>query len=343
MSGSKRNKFNWAVIGHLNIINYLQNSIDNSNISQAYLFVGPSNIGKTLVAEYFVDSLFCDNLKTDQAVVPCGQCSSCQQIKNKIHPDIFYLKRVDDEKTGKLKKNIGIGQVRELQNKLSLHSFLDSYKIGIIFEAEKLSQEAANSLLKSLEEPTKKTIFILLTNNADILPKTILSRCQILNFLPVRTKDINDYLLNQNVDRKDSKIISGISLGRPGIAINYSEDNESYLEFQDQIKQFIFLIKKNSLLDNFRLIDDLTKNNDINTLKNLLDIWIMVLRDLILVKCVGQNLASNHKILSELNQLADLYSRQKLFELLEKIFQVKKYLEANVNSRLTLENFVLNF
>ncbi len=343
MASVKNSQFKWPVIGHSNIVNYLQKSLYNLNFNHAYLFSGPSNIGKTLVAQYFADSLICDNLGKSSGNIPCFECRPCKQAINKIHPDVFWLKRVNDEKTGKLKKNISIGQIRELQAKLSLHSFMDSHKVAVIMESEKLSQEAANSLLKTLEEPTKKTVIILVTSKINSLPKTILSRCQILNFLPASKKEIFDYLIDQKLERKKAKLISEISGGKPGLAIEYFKDDEIYLEFQDQSKQFIFLLKNNNLGEKFKIIDDIAKANDVNSIKKHLDVWTKVMRDLVLAKYAGQNLVSNSKIYPELSQLSGLYSKQKLLEIIKGVKSVKYYLDANVNPRLALENFILNF
>ena len=161
MSKKSEDQFKWPIIGHSNIVSYLKKCLATNNASHAYLFVGQSHIGKTTVAESFVNSLICENLHQGNGQVPCGACQCCQQLSNKIHPDVYWLKREINEKTGELRKNISIEQIRELQNKLSLHSFLNSYKVAVINEAEALSQEAANSILKTLEEPTAKTVLII--------------------------------------------------------------------------------------------------------------------------------------------------------------------------------------
>lgn len=184
------------IIGHKNITSFLEKSVKNGEISHAYLFYGPSHLGKKAVASHFAEVIL------------------GRPIAN--HPDVYLVGRERDEKESKLAKNISIEQIRELERKLSLSSFLNSYKIGIIEEAETMSEEAANSLLKTLEEPTPKTVIILLSTSTSALPATIVSRCQTLKFLPVAKEKIYDHLLNLGAGRDEARDLSGISFGKPG-------------------------------------------------------------------------------------------------------------------------------
>ena len=144
MSKTDETQSSWPIVGHSNFVSYLKHCLGSSQVGQAYLFIGPAHLVKTTLTKHFVDQL----------VEGADQVS----VNPKLHPDIHWLARETNEKTGKLKKNISIEQVRQLQNKLSLHSFLNTYKVGVITQAHTLSTEAANSLLKTLEEPTPKTI-----------------------------------------------------------------------------------------------------------------------------------------------------------------------------------------
>jgi len=342
MSDEENNCFEWPIIGHSNIVSYLKKGLASLKVSHAYLFVGPLHIGKTIVAQNFVNSLICENLHKNEGPVPCGQCQYCQQIAKKIHPDVFWLSRETNEKTGKLKKNISIEQIRELQNKLSLHSFLNSYKVAVINETETLSLEAANSLLKTLEEPTPKTVIIMLVTNAATLPQTIISRCQVLNFLPVRTEEIFDHLRSLKIERKKAKVLAELSFGRPGIAINYIEEPEDYINFQSQAKQFVSLMTAD-MNSRFRMLEELVDLRQVDSAKETLSIWSKILRDLVLIKYSAENLISNLKLLSELKPLARNYSSDDLLDFLTSVSLSRRYLSANVNPKLTLENLILNF
>ncbi|MFA6409961.1 MAG: DNA polymerase III subunit delta' [Candidatus Buchananbacteria bacterium] len=342
MSKVPDNFFKWSIIGHRQIVSYLQNNLKNSQTAHAYLFCGPSHIGKSTVAKEFLASLVCRNLHQKQSSVPCGQCDCCKQINSQIHPDVYWLKREINEKTGKKKKNISIEQVRELQNKLSLHSFLDTYKIAVIADAQTLSQEAANSLLKTLEEPSPKTIIILLATNSAELPATIISRCQLIKFYPVDPKDIFDHLIDLKVERKKAKTLTALSFGRPGVALNYFLAPEKYEAFEEQIQEFVSLIKSGNI-ERFKMISEIIESHDADELKEILAVWTKVIRDLLLLRIGAQDFISNLNLFSELEQVAKVYQSKDLIENLKKINQAKRYLSANVNPKLALENLVLNF
>lgn len=342
MTKKENSHFSWPIVGHKTIVSYLQQSLENEKVGHAYLFTGPRQIGKNTVAQYFVNSLICDGLNKGSGPVPCGQCEYCRQMANKMHPDFFYVSREINEKTGKLKKNISIEQIRQLQNKLSLHSFLNSYKVAIIDQAESLSLEAANSLLKTLEEPSPKTVIILLASNLVVLPQTIASRCQVIKFLPVGSKEILEHLQTLKVERKKAKAIAELAFGRPGMAISYTTEPENYDDFLEKVNQFILLLKS-GLSQRFKLISEMDELSDVNSLKESLVTWSKVLRDIFLIKYSAPNLVSNVKSFSELEKISAGYNFETLIKILGEINLTKRYLDANVNPKLALENLVLTF
>lgn len=340
-------QFNWPVIGHENIVNYLQQSLISQKITHAYLFFGPSNIGKTTVAEHFINSLICENFSKKSGPVPCQKCLHCQQMNQKTHADIYWLRREINDKTGEIKKNITIDQIRKLQNRLNTHSFLNSYKVAIILEAETLNQEANNSLLKTLEEPAPKTVILLLTSRLDHLPQTIISRCQVLKFLPVAKEKIFNYFLNNfKIERKEAKIFSNLALGRLGLALNFFTDNNTFLDYKEQVNYFLDLSNQN-ISQRFKAINsmvEVSSNNFIKTISStqeILDIWLSILRDLILIKNSNPEIIANLFVLKKLKNIVERYSTKKVIDLIEKIKEAKKFLSTNVNPKLVLENLML--
>lgn len=329
-------KWNWEVVGNKNIVNFLQKNIENQNLAHAYLFAGPDKIGRKIVAENFIKSLLC----LDNSSKPCSKCNNCKQIERGIHPDIFYLTKFDD------KKNISIEQVRKLQGKLSLGSFANSYKVAIIDGADLLSIEAANSLLKILEEPTKKTILILIAQRIDFLPETILSRCQVFKFLPVAEKEIFDYLISKGADRQQAENFTHLSFGCPGLAIDLFNDKELFEEYNEKVEEF-FLLSNGEISKKFEIINDLanTKIDRSVLIKNLdlsLSIWGIAIRDMLYIKNELVGFIGNLKFQNKLQQLSQKYSKKELVNLLRDLYKLRNLLEKNVNPRLVLENFALN-
>ncbi len=333
--------FNWQIVGHRNVLSYLQGNLSAGKSSHAYLFFGPKHVGKNTVAEFFVTSLVCEKLPSHQGPTPCYECKCCQQAKNRIHPDILWVSRTVDQKTGKLKKNIGIEQIRDLQNRLSLHSFLNSHKVAVITEAESLSLEAANSLLKMLEEPSPKTVIILIASDLFTIPKTIVSRCQLLRFLPVSTDEIYHHLVSLGAETKKARTLAALSYGRPGIAIDYFTNEDNFLDYQEKVKNFIAL-HKSDLIERFKTIEEISRFPDSNLAREVLDVWSKVVRDILLTKKNRSELTNHLNFHNDLEQLVSLYNDKQILAVLGDVALAKKYLAANVNPRLILENLILN-
>ncbi len=175
-----------AIAGHGKIIDFFAKVIKNGRLSHAYCFVGPSEVGKKTVAE----ALSAEILQTGRE-------------KLAMHPDFFLVQQEFDEKADKTKKDISVKQIRDLRVQLSRGAFYNGYKVAIIDEAEKLNSEAANALLKTLEEPAGKTVLFLITKDEDRLPATIVSRCQLIHFLPVEERAVSEWLKKEQ-ERFDS-------------------------------------------------------------------------------------------------------------------------------------------
>jgi len=215
------------IIGHQKIIKFLERSIANNSLVHSYLFVGPSHIGKTLIAKTMAMSLISQEK-------PCFKCLFKSDIKEKFHPDIIEVKQL-------LKKEkIGIDQIRELKGKLALTPFSGRYKIAIIEEAERLTDEAANSFLKLLEETSKKSIIILITNNLKAILSTVRSRCQILRFSLPCEQETERYLIDEcQLSSEKAKKFYALSLGRPGLALRYLEEKETLESVKKEASNFI--------------------------------------------------------------------------------------------------------
>ncbi len=329
--------FQWDVIGHKQIINFLQRSINNNKITHAYLFTGPKGVGKTMVAEYFAASLLCQG----QGQIPCKRCVFCQQVFKKIHPDLIWVEREKD------KKNITIEQIRNLRERLTRRSFLNSYKVVIVKEAETLARDGWNALLKTLEEPSEKTIIILITTNFKNLPLTIISRCQLIKFLTVGKKEIYNYFLKKlNLLPKKAEILSRLCQGRPGAGIKFIEDKKLLEKYEIEIRALFDIIKNRRIKDKFNYLDNLVKakTNFLEAregFQNLLSAWILILRDCLLLKTFNSEFIVNNSMEQELKDLVQSYSVGKIKELLQKFIQTKNYLYYNVNPRLAVENLLI--
>lgn len=319
--------YSWPTIGNEKAIEFLNRSLESDKVVQTYIFIGPEELGKSTIALAFARNL--------------------QGNREGFNSDLYILSPEAD------KKNIGIEAVRDFIKTLNLSSFLDSYKIGIIKEADLLSEEAKSALLKTLEEPREKVIVILLVNSEESLPATILSRGQKLYFYPVPAATIYDYLIaNYGANRSLAKDLANIALGRPLKAIYYLENPETYKEYLADAEKFLSLFGLN-LNARLKILDSMfsDKTYSKQATASALDILLMaegLLRDLLLL-ALEQNSHIQHQVLLDILKasLTSLPGENeiKIKELLVRlkfIAQAKEYLEANVNPRLVLEQLIVN-
>ncbi len=350
MTSDNLTKNNWPLIGNQHITSFLERSIANNKVNNAYIFLGPNNLGKTTTAVWFAKSLLCENKEEGKFSPPCEDCPSCRQIRaNKeeegtfgiLHGDFHLIKREED------KKNVSIEQIRELIKMLSLSSFLGSYKIGIIKNAESLSEGAANALLKTLEEPREKVVIILVASCLEDIPATIASRSQTLNFYPVESGIIYDFLVeNLDCQRSLAKNISRLSLGRPALAIKFFEDKEFYKNYLLKVDLFLNFFNQN-INERFREIEKFVGKETFgreNVKKSLtiLAVWQGLVRDLLLIYS-GRGDLIQHEVAGEkLKQINKNFNKSDLLALNKFISFGENYIKANVSPKLVLEDIACN-
>lgn len=296
------------------------------------MFSGPNKIGKFTLANLFSKSILCKSKEK----LPCEKCDCCLQINKNISSDYIIVDKEAD------KKNISIKQIRDLQQKLSLKSFETNHKIVIINNSEHLSEEASNALLKTLEEPYSKIIFVMITNQIDTVMTTIKSRCQILKFNNLPNFKIQNWLISKNIDKKMANLICGISNGRPGIAKDYLENDQLLSSHIEKSKKLLLLMQANTISEKLSLITEyLNKSFTSHEIISLLDDWEVVFRDIILIKMKNRNI-SNINLMSTLKKISSIYGFDKIINLHNLFNKSKQLIINSVNNKLVLENLILN-
>lgn len=330
------NQDNWGILGHEKIVQFLRISLKSSKMAHAYLFCGQKGLGKNTVAEKFAQSLACES-----QTKPCGECYSCRQYLKNSHPDIFRIVKAED------KKNISVEDVRDIQKLLSQKSFLNSYKVLIIDGAEDLSESASNSLLKTLEEPSSKTVIILVASQKDALLKTITSRCQVINFLPVAKKEIFKHLEKAGISRQQSQIMVNLANGIPAVIYNYLNNSSGLTDYQKQI-EFLIALSSQDVYKKFEfsakaLDKDSSFSRRSSDLEKIIDRYYAIVRDLVLIKSNQSNLIANLFAQEKLEKLSVRYSIFNLIQICRSLKKAKELINANVSPSLNLENILLNF
>lgn len=292
------------IIGHQKQIKFLEKMFEEKRLPQALLFSGQEKLGKKKIALEVASWLLGKNLRA--------------------HPD-FILIESPQQKLGM--SQIQINQIREFSWRLSLKPMEASSIVGIIDNAHLMTIEAQNCFLKTLEEPRAKSILILITPHPDFLLPTILSRCQEIKFYPVKNAEISNFLKEKGISGENLQKIVEISLGRPGVAIDFLKDPKKMEKRERWVKELIRL-PKISLFERFQLAKELSETDN---LKEILESWLVYLRSLLIKKIFGKEVKNS-------------YSLFKLKEIIEKIQERIFFISTtNINPRLALEELMLEF
>ena len=331
----------WNFVGNEHAVELLNKSVTKGLVSHAYLFSGPSNVGKTTLAIKFAQFIECRNLLIDG---PCGTCLSCWKISEGNHPDVQFID-VDSEKTisGNV-SSIGIDDVRNIQRTFVLKPLEGKHRIFILREASLLSDAASNALLKWIEEPPPNVIFLLVTNNYFAIKSTIISRCQVVTFTHVAQDKIESTLAQfSNSDHQQRKELSKLSKGSIGWAIRASENPEIIEDYKNNIHIASALLENDleTRLKYAQSMDSMFKYNKEEAIKNL-EILLSWWRDVMIVKNGLQDSVLNVFALDVLISHSSMMSNYQILMFIHKVSETIELLKSNVNSRLVLDSLVLS-
>jgi DNA polymerase-3 subunit delta' len=309
--------FQDAIIGNEQIVNMLGRSYKFGKLSHAYLFDGPEHIGKKTLALAFC-KLILQNGST-RARLPDGQEYGANNIEE--NPDLVVLRPDED------KKQIIIEQIRDLQKKLSLFPYSAKYKVAIIEQADMMSKSAANSILKTLEEPSSTTILILLTSNSGNLLDTIKSRCQTLKFLPVKRRVLEDFVKNKISDQSKVEEIIELSGYKPGKIVELASNRGKIEELIGIMDRFSNFVQKS---DAERLDEaEIVSKKEMNEIVDLLNLYSFYFRKVLLKEYSEINETDKDKVIKIKNNI-NLINNTK-----------ENLLTKNINAKLALENLFL--
>ncbi|MDP2917857.1 MAG: DNA polymerase III subunit delta' [Dehalococcoidia bacterium] len=330
----------WQIIGQSKIVSLLQRSIEHGSLAHAYLLVGPAHVGKMRLATDLAQALNC---KAPEP--PCDKCESCRRIASGKHADIqvIYLGQNQAEES-KQRAEISIEQVKDMLHTANLPPFEGEYKVYIIDQAEQMSNEAANRLLKTLEEPPAKVLFLLLTANDKLLPTTIVSRCQRLELSRLATGEVESALARRNgIDPAKARLLARLSHGCLGWAIAATKDASMLQQRADRLNQLIEMASAGYVW-RFDVAGQLafqfSKKRE--TVYELLDEWLGWWRDVMLIKTDCRDAVVNIDFMNTLVDMAQSYSLVQIKDIIGAIRSAGEQLKLNANARLVLEVLMLN-
>lgn len=308
------------IIGHVHNIRVLQRSIERGRLHHAYIFSGPEGVGKRLIALSLAKALNCMDMETDF----CGCCVSCKKIEAGNHPDVKIV-----EPDG---QQIKIDQIRELQRDLQFRPFEGKKRVFIIDEADRMGLPASNSLLKTLEEPPRDSILILITANFHSILPTIVSRCQRLSFSSLPISDVERVLIDKKgSEAGTARIISSISEGSIGKALR--EDEDSIIEEREKVFTGFMELKGKGIVDIFKMAEDLAKDDD---LEGILKALKVLYRDMAVLKGGSRGII-NRDMVSRIGDEAKDMPMEAILDGFDLISGTEDMIKRNINKQLALE------
>jgi DNA polymerase-3 subunit delta' len=311
-----------ALIGQDALVERMQQAIRSGRVAHAYLISGAPGSGKKTLAFAFAGALFCQNLD-DNA---CGACRNCRRIEANNHPDLAIIR----PETGRIR----INQIRELKNKFALQSFEGSWKIGIIIDAETMTEAAANSLLKLLEEPSGQAVLMLLCTSRSMLLPTIVSRCQNISMRRLGRSEMASFLVReQQLSPETAMVMAGLADGRLGQAMEIA--SQENLAWKDEVLA-VMTCQEGQGLAALRLAAKLDAEPEaIGFCLEVLSSW---LRDMLLVGsgCPETEVIHQDRY-SELLSLSKIFDESVVIQAIMQVESTRRALEANANRRLALD------
>lgn len=314
------------VVGHKDILKYISSAVENNRVSNAYILNGERGSGKKMLANLFAMTLLCETGDNE----PCGKCHSCKQAESGNHPDII---RVTHEKPN----SISVDDIRtQVNNTVDIKPYQGPYKVYIIPQADMMTPQAQNAILKTIEEPPSYAVFLLLTENAETLLPTINSRCVMLKLRNIKDTLIKKYLM-ENLEIPDYKadMCTAFAQGNMGRAIMLA-NSDHFNEIREEAVQLLKHISEMELNE----IVAAVKNISVYKLEitDYLDIIMIWYRDVLLYKATKEiDKVVFKDQLQSIKEQARKSSYEGIELILESLEKAKARLKANVNFDLVME------
>jgi DNA polymerase-3 subunit delta' len=320
------------MLGHEWAVEMLHQHAARGDVRHAYLFCGPPGLGRRTLALRLAQALNCT--KPIAAGIPCGTCRDCKQIEAMQHPDMNVIQA--ETEGGTLK----VDQVREVQHSLSLKPYQSKYRVALFLRFQEANDNAANALLKTLEEAPAHAILLLTADTPEQLLPTIVSRCEILRLRALPVSAIEADLLAHGVDEERARLLAHISGGRPGYARKLIDDI-TLLEKREERLDDLQTLLPAPRVEKFSYAEKLSKDKDV--MRQTILIWLSYWRDVMLRVAQAETPLINIDRNMEIEFLAgrlDLSTARRVVGDLESALEK---MDRNVNSRLLAEVLLLDW
>ena len=343
---------NWQTIGNSAAITLLKGAIDQDRVSHAYLFTGPNRVGKRTLAVDFARALNCsakdiavEGWADLQPEVPCGQCSACDRIARSSYADVQIITSATqtskdaDVKAAQRRVMIGIDLIKDLQADAMLEPYEGRSKVFIIDEANRMSPDASNALLKTLEEPPNNVHIVLTSPSADLLPETIASRCHLVRLRPVPSEVIEEALTARfDVAIDEARQLAKMSMGAPGWAVAALID-PSLVDARRQAASRIIDVINADLPERFEYSFEMSREfrRDRNFALDEVERWLEIVRDVAMIQNgLNLNVTYDDRI-QELSELANALTSDEVAAAAGTVRRTREALMVNALPQLAFD------
>lgn len=316
------------VIGNDKIIARLLRAVEHGLDSHAVLLVGPRGIGKTSLALSLTAALLCHRPENG---IACGDCASCAALAYDRHPDFFTVPG-----TGAY---VGIEDIRSVLRLVVHRPVLGTKKIALIDRAERMTEEAANAFLKTLEEPSHETVVVLTASHIQLLPETLVSRCSVYNLTVMSERGLRDHLLSKGIPRAEASNLAGFCDGRPAYALFLLQQPAVYEEAIEDSSYLLELLSAR-LHERLRITSMLAERaTTAQHSESIIERWESLLRRMLKIK-IG--IPDRGPLSSQLRSVAPRLTLRHLLDMARELTSARQGIRSSGNLRLALESFALH-
>ncbi len=325
----------WPVIGHQTAVAALERAVRRGQVSHAYLISGPAGVGRRRLALAFAQALLCQAAPAER---PCGHCRGCVRVERTVHPDLtlLSLEAAGGERETRLTR-ISIDAVRELRATIALRPLESDWRVIVIDDADRLSRDAADALLKTLEEPPPFAVLILIVEDVSSLAETIRSRCQQIQLGPVPSATVRAALEARGVEAAQAALIASLTRGRIGEALRLAADPVALARHQELAEAGVQMLSDPLVaLGRVRQLAEHYRRGRRAQVEAQLAVLAMLWRDLLLLRYGLDDLVVHAGLRARLERLACRWSFTEILRGLRATCQAMVDLETNVQVRLAL-------
>ena len=326
------------MIGNTWAPDLLGHHIAEGRVRHAYLITGPDGIGKRTLALDFARALNCSEPPSVGEF--CATCRSCVLVEGMVHPDLHVVTPDED------KVRLHVDNMRDLQHKIALTPIEGDRRIALLPGFDRATDNAANALLKTLEEPPGNVVFLLTARDQEGLLPTIVSRCEVIRLRSVNKETLISALINQGHAADQAALLAGISAGLPGRALALGENENALEARRERLDELIGLLSTD-LTGRLAYVERHLQTGNLQTKRDrmllLLETWQSFWRDILIASSGAEATRGNPDRLDDLERIADRLTLQQISAVIRSIQDTMNSLEMNANIRLAMENMLLNF